>query len=390
MILGALVDAGLPLQDLRRGIGSLQAGKYELRARPVLRAGVHATKVDVITEDSPRSSLSLNRIHRTIVSSRLPIPVKDRAREVFERLAQAEGLAHRVRPSEVQFHEVGVVDSLVDVLGSLLGCHVLGVQRVTASAVNLGAGMMRSAHGKLPVPGPAVAALSRGLPVYSEGPERELTTPTGIALLATLTDDFGPMPLMRVRSTGYGAGSANFGAWPNVLRIFLGEAWPASLGVTETLVQLETNLDDLNPQLYEPVMERLFAAGAVDVSLTPVIMKQGRPGILLAALVPRGKAASAAQVVLRETTTLGVRMQEVSRWVLPRHFESVRTRSGVVRVKVAETNQGTRKAAPEYRDCKRVADRTGRPVREIMEEALRAFQRGTGRKQAAATRKGPR
>jgi len=314
------------------------------------------------------------RIRRLITLSKLPNWVKERGCEVFDRLAKAEGLAHGVSPRAVRFHEVGAVDSLVDILGGLLGCHLLGVDRVTASAVNLGSGMMETAHGTLPVPGPAVAALARDVPVYSAGPARELTTPTGIALVRTLTQDFGVMPLMRVKQIGYGAGTANPDDWPNVLRVFLGEPVESLDGGSETVIQIETNLDDLNPQLYEAVVERLFGAGAVDVTLSPVVMKRGRPGVVLAALAPPHRAESVARSILRETTTLGVRVHETIRWVLPRRQQTVRTTDGEVRVKVAETDQGVIKAAPEFADCKRLADRTGRPVREVMEEAMLAFR----------------
>lgn len=378
MILGSLVDTGLPIKDLVRGLKAMPVDGYALRSRKVTRGGLHATKVDVVIRDGFRSPLSLGRIQRIIASSRVPTVVKDQSLAVFQRLAQAEGIAHRISPSKVQFHEIGVVDSLVDVMGAVLGCHQLGVHRVTASSVNLGAGVMNSSHGQLPVPGPAVTALARGIPVYSAGPARELTTPTGLALLCTLVQDYGPLPPMRPSAIGYGAGSADPDGWPNVLRVFLGESLPASLGDTETVIQMETNLDDLNPQAYETVMDRLFAAGALDVTLTPVIMKRGRPGIVLAALVSREQAEAVAGVVLRETTALGVRMQEMSRRVLPRWIQPVHTRHGVVRVKVAETERGRTKATPEYRDCKRIAERTGRPVREIMDEAMQAFRgRGT-------------
>ncbi len=383
MILGALVDAGLPLKELARGLQSLRAGEYVLRSKKVMRGGLQATKVDVVIRDGFRSPLSLGAIRRTVRSSRLPAPVKDRCHDVFDRLARAEGVAHRVSPTQVQFHEVGVVDSLVDVAGALLGCSLLGIERVTASPVNLGSGTITSAHGLLPVPGPAVAALARSLPVYSSGPARELTTPTGLAILSTLAQTYGPLPLMCPTAVGCGAGTADPDEWPNVLRVFLGEPFRAfgsrSAGGIDAVVQVETNLDDLNPQVYDTVMDRLFAAGALDVTLTPVIMKQGRPGVLLAALAPRGKADAVAGVMVRETTTLGVRLHEVNRLVLPRHVETVRTKGGVVRVKVARTQEGQVKAAPEYRDCKRIAERTGRPVREILEEAMRVFQRAGGR-----------
>ncbi len=375
MILGSLVDAGLPLKDLVRGLKAMPVDGYALRSEKVTRGGLRATKVDVVIRDGFRTPLSLGRIQRIIASSRVPTVVKDQSLAVFQRLARAEGTAHRISPSKVQFHEIGVMDSLVDVMGTMLGCHLLGVNRVTASSVNLGAGVMNSAHGQLPVPGPAVMVLACGVPVYSAGPARELTTPTGLALLRTLAQDYGPLPPMRPSAIGYGAGSADPDGWPNVLRVFLGESLPASLGDTETVIQMETNLDDLNPQAYETVMDRLFAAGALDVTLTPVIMKRGRPGIVLAALVSREKAEAVAGVVLRETTALGVRMQEMSRRVLPRRIQPVHTRHGVVRVKVAETERGRTKATPEYRDCKRIAEQTGRPVREIMDEAMQAFRR---------------
>jgi pyridinium-3,5-bisthiocarboxylic acid mononucleotide nickel chelatase len=380
MILGSLVDAGLPIKDLVRGLKAMPVDGYALGSRKVTRAGLHATKVDVVIRDGFRSPLSLGRIQRIIASSRVPTVVKDQSLAAFDRLAQAEGIAHRLSPSKVQFHEIGVIDSLVDVMGTVLGCHLLGVNRVTASSVNLGAGVMNSAHGQLPVPGPAVTVLARGIPVYSAGPARELTTPTGLALLCTLAEDYGPLPAMRPSAIGYGAGSADLDGWPNVLRVFLGESLAASFGDTETVVQMETNLDDLNPQAYETVMDRLFAAGALDVTLTPVIMKRGRPGIVLAALVSREKAEAVAGVVLRETTALGVRMQELSRRVLPRRIQPVHTRHGVVRVKVAETEGGQTKATPEYRDCKRIAEQTGRPVREIMDEAAHAYRRAQGKR----------
>lgn len=375
MALGALVDAGLPLKELTKGLASLRAGEFVLRAKPVVRAGLAATKVDVVIKKGFGASLSLSQIRRAIVSSRLPAPVKEQALDVFARLAKAEGLAHRVPPAKVHFHEVGVVDSLVDVAGTVLGCHLLGVTRVTASPVNVGSGMVVSAHGPLPVPGPAVASLAKSVPVYSAGPARELATPTGVALLAALAEDFCPLPPMQPGCVGYGAGTADPKGWPNVLRVFLAQDRPPALGRRETIVHLETNLDDLNPQAYETVMDRLFSAGALDVTLTPVIMKRGRPGITLTALAPRDLARAVADVVLRDTTTLGVRVQEVGRLVLPRRMQKVRTPGGTVRIKVAQAGDGGEKAMPEYRDCRHIAERTGKPVREVMDEARLAYRR---------------
>jgi pyridinium-3,5-bisthiocarboxylic acid mononucleotide nickel chelatase len=375
MLLGALVDAGLPLPELSRGLKAVKLGGYALRAAMVKRGGMPATKVDVVIKRGVGAPLALRRIQQLIASSRLPDRVKDQGREVFDRLAQAEARAHRTPVSRVHFHEVGVVDSLVDVLGSLLGCHLLGVDAITSSPVNLGAGTIECEHGTLPVPGPAVAALARGLPVYSAGPARELTTPTGLAVLSVLAQDFCPLPAMRPTAIGYGAGAADPDGWPNALRVFLGEQVPAASDEQDVIVQLETNLDDLNPQAYETVMARLFAAGALDVTLTPVIMKRGRPGIVLTALAPPQKAEAVAGVVLAETTSLGVRLQEIRRRLLARQMESVSLRGGAVRIKVAMVGRGRTKAAPEYQDCKRIAEQTGRPVRDVMDEAMLAYRK---------------
>jgi uncharacterized protein (TIGR00299 family) protein len=374
MTLSALVDAGLPLKDLTRALGNVPATGYRLRSKRVMRAGMQATKIDVVIERGLTRPLSLAQIQRLISRSGVPGLVKDQAQTVFRRLADAEGLAHRVSPDKVQFHEVGVIDSIVDVIGSLLGCHLLGIGRVTASSVNLGSGMTMSSHGRLPAPGPAVAALARGLPVYSAGPARELTTPTGLALLVSLTDEFGGLPLMRPTSIGHGAGSADPEGWPNVLRVFIGSAGDVDDPTSDTVVQIETNLDDVNPQTYDMVMDRLFAVGALDVSLTPLIMKQGRPGILLAVLCPPAKAREVAGVLLRDTTTLGVRVREVTRLVLSRRTETVRIAGGGVRIKVARSGPDTVKASPEYLDCKRIALQTGRPIRDVMDDAMVAYR----------------
>lgn len=375
MTLGALVDAGLPLKELARALKDVPIGGYRLQSRHVTRGSVHATKVEVVIDEGFRRPLALGRIRRLIASSGLPPSVKDRSHAVFDRLADAEDLAHRVAPHEVTFHEVGVIDSLVDVIGSLLGCHLLGVTRVSASPVNLGSGFVETAHGRLPAPGPAVSALARGIPVYSAGPARELTTPTGLALLRVLTNEFGPMPLMTPGRIGYGAGSADPDGWPNVLRLFLDDSPAQFTAERDTIVQLETNLDDLTPQAYETTMERLFAAGAVDVLLTPVIMKHGRPAIMLTALAPQAKMQAVVAAILHETTTLGVRVQEMARYILPRKMESVQVRGATVHIKVADLGDGRTKAAPEYRDCKRLAEQTGLPLRDILEEAALAWRR---------------
>ncbi|TKB69569.1 MAG: nickel pincer cofactor biosynthesis protein LarC [Nitrospira sp.] len=375
MILGALVDVGVSFPDLVSGLKQLKLSGVTLRKRRVQRGAIHATKVDVVITSGLRKPLSLRRIHTILSTSRIPDTIKQQSRSVFDRLAEAEGHAHRVAKDHVHFHEVGVLDSFVDIVGGLICCDLLGVTRVTASPVNVGSGTLQSAHGVLPAPGPAVAMLAKGVPIYSAGPARELTTPTGMALLRTLTSEFGPMPVMTPTAVGYGAGDADPEGWPNALRVFLARTPSRGVRERDTVLQIETNLDDVNPQTYEYVMEQLFSRGALDVTLTPVIMKRGRPGIVLTCLAAPAQLDQILDVMFQETTTLGVRIREVMRQILPRRFSPVKVRGGIVRMKIADVNEVTAKAAPEYLDCKQIAERTGRPVKDVLADAALAYSK---------------
>ena len=380
MVLGALVDVGLPLVRLRAELKRLKLTGYRLEQRQVHRGALHATKITVVIQRGFDHPLTLSRIQKILAASTLPAAVKEQSRTVFDHLAEAEGLAHRVAKRDVHFHEVGVIDSFIDVVGGVLGCHLLGVTKVTASPVNVGAGTIRTAHGLLPVPGPAVAALAKGIPIYSEGPRCELATPTGMALLRTLATSFGSMPVLESAQVGYGAGDADPEGWPNALRVFLADETASSGRPTDRVVQIETNLDDLNPQAYEHVMAQLFAVGALDVALIPVIMKRSRPGVILSCLASREHTDAVLEVVLQETTALGVRIQELDRQVLPRRFVTVKVTGGSVRMKIGEVGAGWEKAAPEYVDCQKIAVRTGRPLKDIMDEARVVYARSVPRK----------
>ncbi|HEY6083823.1 MAG TPA: nickel pincer cofactor biosynthesis protein LarC [Nitrospira sp.] len=373
MTLGALVDVGLPFADLVRDLKRLRISGFRLEKRRVQRGAIHATKVDVQLRAGFRSPLSLKRIHSILSASRLSEEVKRQSWLVFDHLADAEGKAHHVAKAHVHFHEVSVLDSFVDIVGCLVGCERLGVTRVTASPVNVGSGTLHSAHGTLPAPGPAAALLSKGIPIYSAGPARELATPTGMALLRSLTKEFGALPLITPTAIGYGAGDADTNGWPNVLRVFLSPVDSPQGRTVDKIVQIETNLDDVNPQTYDHIMERLFREGALDVTLAPVIMKRGRPGIVLTCLVAATGVHAMLDVVFEETTALGVRIQEVARQILSRRFTSVKVKGGTVRIKIAGVDHTSNKAAPEYLDCKRIAQRTGRPVKAVLEEALMAY-----------------
>lgn len=380
MVLGALVDAGLPFATLSRALNGLKLKGYRLSQRQVHRGALHATKVTVTITRGFAKPLSLARIHRLLSASTLPDAVKRQSRAVFDRLAEAEGLAHQVAAHDVHFHEVGVIDSFIDVVGGVLGCHLLDVTEVTASPINVGAGTIATAHGLLPVPGPAVAALAKGIPIYSEGPRRELATPTGVALLRTLASSFGPMPAFTVGRVGCGAGDADPEGWPNVLRVFVSEDAPSNARSVDRVMQIETNLDDVNPQAYEYVMDRLFAVGVLDVALTPVIMKRSRPGVVVSCLVSREQVDAVLEVLFQETTALGVRMQEIARQVLARRFVTVAVPGGTVRMKVATIGAGWEKVAPEYVDCQKVASVTGQPLAMVMNAARLAYAQLDSRK----------
>lgn len=380
MVLGALVDVGLPLAGLRAELKRLKLTGYRLEQRQVRRGALHATKINVVIQRGFDRPLTLSRIQRILAASTLPAVVKEQSRTVFDHLAAAEGLAHRVAKRDVHFHEVGVIDSFIDVVGAVVGCHLMGVTKVTSSPVNVGAGTIRTAHGLLPVPGPAVAALAKGIPIYSEGPRCELATPTGVALLRTLAASFGSMPLLESAQVGYGAGDADPEGWPNALRVFLADETASTGRPTDRVLQIETNLDDLNPQTYEHVMAQLFAVGALDVALIPVIMKRGRPGVILSCLAPGEYTDAVLEVVLQETTALGVRIQELDRQVLPRRFVTVKMPGGSVRMKVGEVGAGWEKAAPEYVDCQKIAVRTGRPLKDVMDDARVAYSKLAPRK----------
>ena len=380
MTLGALVDVGLSPRALRQGLKALPGSGYRLKVSRVRRGAIHATKVDVVISKVTEKRRSWTQIRRLLSASRLPPHVKKQALAVFERLATVEGKVHGQDPANVSFHEVGAIDALVDIVGGLLGCHELGVKTFSASAVNVGSGTINGTHGVLPVPGPAVAEMAKGYPIHSQGPAMELTTPTGMALLTTLTQNVDRLPPLIPGSVGYGAGTADPPDWPNVLRVFLTTSprTPSTLPggeevQTDQVIQLETNIDDMNPQLYDTVMARLFENGALDVCMTPTIMKRNRPGIILTVLAQPEHAGMLTQLLFRETTTLGVRSQRISRTTLPRSMQTIRLPQGRVRVKTIRVGK-TVKHRPEIQDCQAIAQKTGMPIQEIIERVRQAIR----------------
>jgi uncharacterized protein (TIGR00299 family) protein len=377
MVLGALADAGCPLEALEAAVASLGVDGWRLEARAVERGGLRGTHLAVRT-DAGRRFHSLGDMLRPIDRSALPDPVKARAAAVLRRLAEAEARVHRVPVEAVHFHEVGELDTLVDVVGAVAGLDALGVERVHVSPLPLGGGAVETAHGRLPVPAPATVELLRGFPVYDNGVAAELVTPTGAAILTTLGTP-GRLPVMTLERIGWGAGTRELPI-PNLLRVLVGQmtAAEAEPEEIETLVSVETTIDDMSPQLYEPLIERLLRAGALDVYLTPVVMKRSRPGTVLTALAQPELADRLAEVLFRETTTIGVRWSEVRRRRLPRDLVRLPTTFGPVTFKISTLGGRVVTVTPEFEEVRRIADAEGRPVREVLEavrlEGLRAIE----------------
>lgn len=368
MILGALVDAGVSLDSLRAELAKLPLQGYRLTAREVKRGAFRATKVDVeVDAQAPRQHRNLPEIVGLLDRSGLPDRVKADARRIFTRLAEAEARAHGTTAGEVRFHDVGAVDAIVDVAGAVVGLHLLGVEAVHVSALPLGGGMVDGPHGKIPVPGPGTAELLKGFPVYDNGVKAELVTPTGAAILTTLAASAGSMPAMTVERVGYGAGSMEL-TIPNLLRCFVGTA-ATEAPVRETVVQLETTIDDMSPQLYEPLIERLLEAGALDVFLTPVIMKRSRPGVVLTALAEPSKVRDLSTILFEESTTIGVRWAEYRRSRLERELVTLPTAYGPVQFKLSRLGGKLVTVTPEFSEVTRIAREKGLPVREVLEQA---------------------
>jgi uncharacterized protein (TIGR00299 family) protein len=370
MTLGALVDAGCSLEVLQSKLRALQVPGWEISAEKVWKNGMAATHVRVSTEDT-QTHRSLTTILGMLEKSNLASRVKERSGAIFTKLGEAEAVVHDVPLEKIHFHEVGAVDAIVDIVGACIGFEELGFERFACSALNLGGGTARMAHGMFPVPAPATARLLMGKPTYSNGVERELVTPTGAAIVATLCDRFGPQPAMRVSAIGYGAGTIDLGSQPNVLRIMAGEILDNTIDAHGgTIRVLEANLDDMNPQIFGYLLGKALAAGALDVFATPVQMKKNRPGMLVSILCKPEDESKFREMLFAETTTLGVRSHLVERHVLPREFVKVATRFGEVRVKISRAGGQVLHASPEYEDCRKLAEEKHVPLHEIMEQAM--------------------
>ena len=412
MILGSLIDAGVALDDVRRALGSLAIGPETVWTEPVMRGGIRATKFNVrgetgpydahhqehhdhehahaaaephrhASEESHRQVSGSHRHasgepHRTLPEifdlvdrSALSRTAKDRTKHLFTVLGEAEAAVHGTSLEQVHLHEVGALDSIIDIAGTVFALEQLGADQIVSSPLNVGSGTIRSAHGRYPVPAPATMRLLKGAPGYSGAEQVELVTPTGALLVTGYAERFGPIPAMRVDRIGYGAGTRDFPHSPNLLRVLIGELDAAAPG--QSVVVIEAEIDDMNPQIFGVLMERLLSDGALDVFYTSIQMKKNRPGTLLTVIGNPLHRDRLTATIFRETTTIGVRYREMARECLDREIVSVETPAGPVRVKVARRGGEILNVSPEFDDCLRLAAESGRPVKEIQALASSAY-----------------
>jgi pyridinium-3,5-bisthiocarboxylic acid mononucleotide nickel chelatase len=374
MILGALVSVGVEPRLMIEQLALLGVSGYEVEFSQVDRSGISATRAHVRTAHE-HAHRHLADILRIIDESRLGASVRERASLIFSRLAEAEGRVHNQPVNTIHFHEVGALDAIIDVVGASIGFEALGVERFVSSALHVGSGMVEMAHGRFPVPPPAVAELLKGAPVYSSDIVGELVTPTGAAIISAVCQEYGALPVMRIERTGYGAGAREYEHFPNALRVMLGESEANHSFSSERLLMIETNIDDMSPQLFGYVMEQALRRGALDCYFTPAQMKKNRPGVLLSILCRPAQRDAMCELLLTETTTLGVRYYEVERRALERETVRVETQYGAIDVKVARLGGRVLKEMPEYEQCRAAAERAQVALQAVERAARDAYAR---------------
>ncbi len=372
MILGALLDAGLDIQELQSELGKLKISGYKIKTEKTARKGISGTKfsVDIIKQNARRR---LKDIVEIADQSDLDDDIKDLSKKTFKELATVEAKLHGKSIEEIHFHEVGGLDSIIDVVGSFIGIKKLGIEATYSSKIHVGTGFLECRHGVLPVPAPATLELLKGIPIYSKGIEAELVTPTGVCILKTLSKRFGIMPEMKVEKVGYGAGSRDLEI-PNLLRVYVGESDEGRYEENEAIL-IETNIDDMNPQLLAYASEILLKQGALDVFMTPIFMKKNRLGTLLSVLTTRDKLDDILSTIFTETTTLGVRIHHLERKKLSREIVLMKTRFGDVKVKIGKIGNQIKNIAPEYESCKEIAVKQGIPLKDVYDEAKEAARK---------------
>ncbi|MBN1289253.1 MAG: nickel pincer cofactor biosynthesis protein LarC [Actinobacteria bacterium] len=367
MVLGALIDLGLDENELNIALSSIDLEEFRLDTRTVSSFGLRATKVDVVVTESTIVR-TFNNIRDLIENSDLPGVVKSKSLEIFMRIARAEAVVHNKPVDQVHFHEVGAVDSIIDIAGAAFGMHYLEIDEVFSSPLPMGHGMIKSQHGSIPVPAPAVLEILEDVPTYGRGVPTEIVTPTGAAIIKSFAAGFGPSPPMILKRTGYGGGTKELG-FPNMLRVILGESIDLPASGEELAYQVSTNIDDMNPEFYEYVMKKLFEKGAHDVWLTPIHMKKTRPGTVVTVLCAPRDVSKIKDILLQETSTFGLRTSMVTKKAVEREIIGVDTRWGPVGVKVGRVSNQITNVSPEFADCARIAEEEDVPIKEVFKEA---------------------
>ncbi len=377
MCLGALVDAGVSLHEIEKLLKGIPVKGYSLTAKKVGRDGISATKVEVILKqgkgDLRQEKRTWKDISGIIRTSSLPDDIRKKGHTIFKSLFEAEAQVHGGSLAKVHLHELSAADCIIDIFGTLIGLSLLGIDAVYSSPVNLGSGFVKTAHGILPVPAPATAEILKNVPVYSSDVPFELTTPTGAAILKSVSKGFGAMPCFQYEKIGIGAGSRDIENRPNVLRVFIGEM--PSESPVEAVTVIETNIDDMNPQIYEYLIDELFRKGALDVYLTQVIMKKTRPAVKLSVLCKSNKKNDLIGIIFKESASIGVRYFETQRVTMDREIEEFPSKYGNVRMKTSKTGKSLVKSSPEFEDCKKIAHETSLPLREIIDDVRIAAHR---------------
>jgi len=363
MLVGSLLDAGLPFEELERIVSGLNLDRFTISAKKEGRNNIFGTQFHVSLKEKHQKARYLNDIKEIITNGDIPLAVVEKCISIFEKLAITEGEIHHISPDELHFHEVGAVDSIIDIVASVVGIYLLGIEKLFVSRMPVGKGIITSAHGKIPLPSPATIALLKGVPIYDSGQEVEIITPTGAALITSLCSSFGPMPSMIVERVGYGVGSRTLADRPNLLRILIGNDIDKQR--SETVVVLESNLDDMSPELLGYLMDRLFDAGAKDVTFSHIQMKKNRPGIQLQVIGQPEDKDRLSNIIFKESTTLGIRFNYSQRSILTRGELMVESPWGKMRVKKVINQGGETALLPEYEECRRVAKANNLALRDI-------------------------
>ncbi|MEW5948162.1 MAG: nickel pincer cofactor biosynthesis protein LarC [Thermodesulfobacteriota bacterium] len=366
MVVGALLDLGLPLEKLRGELKKLSLKGYHCRACRSKKYPISSIFFEVEVKEKAPPERPFADIRQLISESTLDAPVKKISLNIFKRLAGAEARVHNTPPAKVHFHEVGGVDTIVDIVGAAIGFNYFGIKEFYCSPLPMSRGWINSSHGRLPLPAPATLALLKGAPTYPVDSQVELVTPTGAAIVTTLAKDFGQMPAMRIDKTGYGAGTSELPEIPNLLRLISGH--PLAIPESRPVTVIESHIDDMNPEFYDHLMDKLFEAGALDVSLSPIQMKKNRPGTLLRVISPEALKGLLMEIILRETTTLGMRYYGARRFAVERTIGQVRTEWGLVKVKIARETDGRRVVYPEYEECRKIANEHNVPLKYVYQK----------------------